>query len=138
MLSHPRSPQSRTVSGFLGGASYSAPRYEAHRQPTEQQERRYTWQGDWGSDSLSSDDEEAFYERVEEDSLEDALLWDPVLSRLVPATSDVGWGGQKTPPTVPGLQTGGENPWSYSHYPRRGRTLSDHLHPGQRNPGGVT
>ncbi|KAJ8006757.1 hypothetical protein DPEC_G00110530 [Dallia pectoralis] len=81
MLSHPKSPQSRTVSGFLGGASYSAPRYEAHRQPTEQQEQRYTWQGDWGSDSLSSDDEEAFYERVEEDSLEDALLWDPVLNR---------------------------------------------------------
>ncbi|KAJ7997724.1 hypothetical protein DPEC_G00215090 [Dallia pectoralis] len=37
MNSH-RSQQSRTVSGFCGGASYSAPSDEAHRHPTERQE----------------------------------------------------------------------------------------------------
>ncbi|KAJ8011993.1 hypothetical protein DPEC_G00064080 [Dallia pectoralis] len=44
---------------------------------------------------------------------------------------------QERPPLLRGCRQGEGNPWSYSHYPRRGKTLFCRRRQGQKNPGGV-
>ncbi|KAJ8008421.1 hypothetical protein DPEC_G00104650 [Dallia pectoralis] len=44
---------------------------------------------------------------------------------------------QERPPLLRGCRQGEGNPWSYSHYPRRGKTLFCRRRQGQKTPGGV-
>ncbi|KAJ8014658.1 hypothetical protein DPEC_G00017920 [Dallia pectoralis] len=100
------SQQSRTVSGFCGGASYSAPSDEAHRHPTE----RWEW-------NRPETPQERWLR------LRPYAVYEPSLQH------------SGNHPLLRGCSQSQKELWSYSQNPssNRAMTLSGHQPPGPRD-----